>query len=124
MEKIVIDLDGGLTRLSDEAIELYAQRSGDDIKWIKYLNYHEPGNYCLSHNPILADVVTELGDRANGKYACLTVVEVPDHYEGVVHRYRDGRETVELKWQEDYLRELIQAGNEDDIVKYVKGELY
>ena len=25
MEKIVIDLDGGLTRLSDEAIELYAQ---------------------------------------------------------------------------------------------------
>ena len=51
MEKIVIDLDGGLTRLSDEAIELYAQRSGDDIKWIKYLNYNEPGNYCLSHNP-------------------------------------------------------------------------
>ena len=113
-----------MTRLSDEAIELYAQRSGDDIKWIKYLNYHEPGNYCLSHNPILADVVTELGDRANGEYACLTVVEVPDHYKGVVHRYRNGRETVEFKWQEDYLRELIQAGNEDDIVKYVKGELY
>lgn len=124
MEKIVIDLDGGLTRLSDEAIELYAQRSGDDIKLIKYLNYHEPGHYYLSHNPILADVVTELGDRANGEYACLTVVEVPDHYEGVVRRYRDGRETVEFKWQEDYLRELIQSGNEDDIVKYVKGELY
>lgn len=123
MEKIVIDLDGGFTRLSDEAIELYAQRSGDDIEWLKYLNYNEPGNYCLSHNPILADVVTELGARANGEYAHLAVIEVPDHYRGVVHRHRDRRETVEFKWKEDYLRELIRTGNEDDIVKYIKGEL-
>lgn len=31
---------------------------------------------------------------------------------------------VKFEWKEDYLRELIRAGNEDDIVKYIKGELY
>lgn len=53
----------------------------------------------------------------------MAVIEVPDYYRGVVHRHRDRRETVEFKWKEDYLRELIRTGNEDDIVKYIKGEL-
>lgn len=123
MEKIVINLKNSITRLSDEALMMLSERECIGLATLKYINFAEQWQPCLHYGTIV-DIVEELGERANGKFACLRVVEVPDHYIGSVENRHGGGEMVKFEWQEDYLRKLIQAGNEDDIVKYIKGELY
>jgi hypothetical protein len=44
-------------------------------------------------DPILIQVVEELGEKADGKCARLTIVEIPDDVEWVIEEY-DGNETV------------------------------
>jgi len=44
-------------------------------------------------DPTLVAVVEELGERANGAYAELVVVEIPDDVDWYIHDY-DGQETV------------------------------
>ena len=44
-------------------------------------------------DPVLIEVVEELGDKANGRYAALKIVEVPDGLTYVVDDY-DGIETL------------------------------
>jgi hypothetical protein len=54
-------------------------------------------------DPLLVRVVEELGDRANGPFAELAVVEIPDGVEYTIEEY-DGLETVcekRRKWPED-----------------------
>ena len=123
MEKIVINLETSITRLSDEALIMLSERDGMRLDFLKYINFAEQWQPYLHYGTIV-DIVEELGERANGKFACLTIIEVPDHYIGSVEDCPGGGEMVRFEWEEDYLRELIRAGNEDDIVKYVKGELY
>lgn len=123
MEKIVINLEASLERLSSKALRLLAERTGAEYETIARLHFLQPNALCFNRGPIV-DIVEELGEEANGEYACLVVVEVPDHYHGVIERRRGGAETVKFQWKEDYLRKLIQLGNEDDIVNYVRGKLY
>jgi len=47
---------------------------------------------CERHNPILVQVVEELGDKANGDYATLRIAEVSGPYR--IDEY-DGSESVE-----------------------------
>lgn len=45
------------------------------------------------HDPILVEVVEELGERANGDHASLKVVEIPDDVDYVIEEY-DGTEWI------------------------------
>ena len=91
--KIVINKKHGGFHLSKEAVLLYGDKKGLNIiaeedKVIKglnhyYLNEEKPGNGFAEWDiertdPILIEVVEQLGDLANSRYAKLKVVEVPD----------------------------------------------
>lgn len=123
MERIVINLEPSCERLSVEALKLLAERTGTDYEWLAYANSHQGWTPIFNRGEIV-NIVEELGERANAEYACLVIVDVPDHYRGLVKTWKGGRETVEFQWKEDYLRELIRTGDEETIVKYVKGKLY
>ena len=45
------------------------------------------------NDPALVEVVEELGEKANGKYSDLKIVEIPDNVEWHIAEY-DGREHV------------------------------
>ena len=107
--KVVINGDFGGFSLSDEAFEKFLYRKG--IAWEKCINkydmtdyYHarhldSDGHYLAQyevlHNradPDLVAVVEEMGHKANGQYANLMIVEIPDdvqwhlaEYDGVEH---------------------------------------
>lgn len=51
------------------------------------------------HDPILVQVVEELGDKASGEFSKLQVVEVDGHYR--INEY-DGYESVETPYQIDW----------------------
>lgn len=61
--------------------------------------------YCLYLNdghredPILIEVVEELGEKASGRFGNLKVVEIPDDLEYVIDEY-DGIETLHQKVKE------------------------
>ena len=109
--KVLINRCFGGFGLSDEAINLYKERSGsaNDIRW-----WHDD----VRDDPILVDIVEELGERANSWASKLEIVDVPDGYDYWIEDY-DGRETLHLKIRESHLRELIRLEVEDDIVNYV-----
>lgn len=69
-------------------------------KWYGY-GYVEgmsgPDDYTYSrHDPLLVAAVEALGEKANGKYADLKVVEIPDGIEYYIEEY-DGKEWVAEK---------------------------
>ena len=110
MEVILNGCYGGFDP-SDEAKELFHKRTGIDKKLFWRYEDHRA-------DPILVDIVKELGDRANQRHSKLYIVEIPDEYDYWVEDY-DGIENLHKTVREDVLRELIRAGNEDDIVTYV-----
>lgn len=124
MERIIIDKGYSVhyCPLSEEAIKLYAERSEFlSAEMIKY-NWNDITSYAR-WDPILIEIIEELGSRANVDcYTCLVVVDVPDEYWGEIETV-GGHECVKFHWKEDHLRELIRLGNEDDIVNYVRGKL-
>lgn len=123
MEKIVINLNASVERFSNKALKLLAERDGVDYNTLRYMNTFEQHLHYFHYGSVV-DIVEELGEDANGWDSCLVVVEVPDHYYGMVEKGFNGGETVVFRWKEDYLRELIKTGNEDDIVNYIKGKLH
>ena len=48
------------------------------------------------NNPLLVRIVEELGEKANGSYACLKIVEIPDDVEWEIEEY-DGNEHISEK---------------------------
>lgn len=59
------------------------------IDWSKNLYL----NYTYRNDPILIEVVEELGEKANGRFSNLVVVEIPDNMDYVIDDY-DGIETL------------------------------
>lgn len=109
--KVIINRCYGGLSVSEEAIELYQQRTGKT----------EIDAYTLDwerDDPVWIEIVEELGDRADGRAAKIDIVEVPEGYGYWIEDY-DGMEFVRLVINEEYLRNLIRSGNEDDIVAYV-----
>jgi hypothetical protein len=86
MIKVVINKDFGGFGLSDEAKALYKERKGitDPNWWYRDI---------LRDDPILVQIVEEMGDNANGGYAELKVVEIPDDADWYIEEY-DGSEWV------------------------------
>lgn len=111
--KIVFNACYGGFGLSDEAFEMFRERTGLkdthqlDIEW-----HHRT-------NPVLIDIIEQLGSRrASGPAALLLVAEIPDDYGYSIEDY-DGVESIYLSPDEDRLRELIREGDAEAIVNYV-----
>jgi hypothetical protein len=86
MIKIVINQDFGGFGLSDEAEALYKERKGitDPDWWYRDI---------ARDDPTLIQIVEDMGTKADGTFASLKVVEVPDDVNWYIEEY-DGREWV------------------------------
>lgn len=109
--KVIINDDFGGFGLSDKAFEKLLERKGiafERSKEAKYgmTHYYKAGHlkdedhylspYDFYHDRADADliaVVEEMGDEAQGNYASLRIIEIPDDVEWEVHEY-DGREHI------------------------------
>lgn len=87
--KVVINKCWGGFGLSEEAESRYL-----DLKDI--LDLTNIYSLDIRSDPILVQVVEELGDAANDSYSKLVIVEIPDNVEWYIHDY-DGRETIHEK---------------------------
>jgi hypothetical protein len=108
MKVIVSD---GLFHFSREAKTLYEKLSGMEMAsiWDGYFR----------DDPVMVNVVEELGMDANGPWSHLGLINVPDGYCWHIEEI-EGTEYVVLEYDESYLRELIRSGDEEAIVNYVK----
>lgn len=67
-----------------------------DENWNKYSLYLRDNH---REDPILIEVVEELGEEASGRFGKLVVVEIPDDLDYVIDEY-DGIETLHERVQE------------------------
>lgn len=101
--KVVYNNCRGGFGLSEAACMLLAKRQGfDTTGWIhsdSYLfNHNVVGRYPRSierHDPDLVHVVEKLGDEANGEYAELSIIEIPDGARYDIFEIK-GKESVSL----------------------------
>lgn len=105
--KLVINKCYGGFSLSERAIELYFKKKGmnlvietDSRFGLKhyYINEVSDDNYFYDRDlerddPILVEVVEELDEDADGDYAQLKIVEIPDDVKWIVEEY-DGMEWI------------------------------
>ena len=90
--KIVVNRCYGGYGLSNEAIELYAKKSGFDT-------FPDDGSFGCSYgikrdDAVLVDVIEEFGEKANTPFSNLEIVEIPDDIVWEISEY-DGFESVE-----------------------------
>ena len=112
--KIAINRCHGGFGLSDEGYKAYLTRKGTEFEtssprfaitgeslfWHKGMVEEDEG-YLSQHNidrddPDLIAVIEELGDKANGRFSTLRVVDVPDDVDWYIDEY-DGLEWVAEK---------------------------
>ena len=94
--KVVINSCYGGFGLSKKAQELYTEKCGKELgEYIQQVDGYKGINehQIYRADPNLVEVVEQLGKRANGVYAELKVVEVPDDVEWEICEY-DGNEWV------------------------------
>ena len=84
--KVVINSDYGGFGLSDEALELYANKKGKSADDIYFFDISRD-------DPDLIEIVEHLGQKANDSYAQLKIVEIPDGVNWYIAEY-DGLEHV------------------------------
>lgn len=104
--KIVINSCYGGFSISKKAIEYMAEKGNETaIRARETFNkldekydtsYHVMSSYKDRTNSLLIETVEALGKEANGKYAELKIVEIPDDVDWEITEY-DGWETVEEK---------------------------
>lgn len=109
MPRVVVNSCFGGFGLSHEAIMRYGELAGLNLKHIKdqqsfWMNYYfingiEDDRHHFSSSdlnrddPLLVQVVEELGRTADGDYAKLRIADVPDNIKWYIDDY-DGIETV------------------------------
>jgi hypothetical protein len=85
--KIVINTCYGGFGLSKEALALFNERTGTVITY----------DFEIKRNdPILVEIVEQLGEAAGGFFSALKVVEIPDDVEWGIEEY-DGNEWIAEK---------------------------
>ncbi len=82
--KVVINKCYGGFGLSDRALERYNELAGTELE-----HYYD----IERTDAILVQVVTELGESANGDFAELKVIEIPDDVSWEINEY-DGQEQI------------------------------
>ena len=87
MKKIVINACHGGFGLSDLAMRRYAEIK--KIKDLKTLHVYD----IRRDDPVLVQVVEELGEESYDRYADLKIVEIPEDVDWYIHEY-DGLEHV------------------------------
>lgn len=85
--KVVINICYGGFGLSEAAYKMLGP------EWDKYGFVYNRDNRT---DPKLVACVEELGDQASGRFAKLTVVEIPDNIEWEIEEY-DGQEWISEK---------------------------
>ena len=85
--KIVINACYGGFGLSKEALALFNERSGTVATYDIEIKRNDP---------ILVEIVEQLGEAANGRFAELKVVEIPDDVVWGIEEY-DGNEWIAEK---------------------------
>lgn len=109
MTKVVINRCYGGFGLSDDAVERYAQLKGINLGPRQKSSYggahwyiddiRDDEHYYSSHviegrsDPILIQVIEEMGNAADGWAADLAIVEIPDDVQWHIEEY-DGMEWV------------------------------
>lgn len=91
--KIVKNVCFGGYSLSDLALNRLAEVTGKSFNQCRE-DYDWSGDDDSRAAPELVQVVEELGDKANGSFAKLVVVEVPEDVNWYISDY-DGMETIE-----------------------------
>lgn len=86
MQEIVINNCHGGFSLSEKACQRYKELSGNEA-------VQSEGREIERNDPHLVSVVKELGSEADGSFAELKVVEVPDGVKWTIEEY-DGSEWV------------------------------
>ena len=112
--KVIINRDFGGFGLSDKAFEKLLERKGvafESVRSDKYdmVHYYAQGHaddeehylspYDYYHDRADADliaIVEEMGEEANGNYASLDIIEIPDGVDWQVEEY-DGSEWIAEK---------------------------
>jgi hypothetical protein len=84
--KVVINTDFGGFGLSKIALETYAKIKGKSLGNVFHFDIER-------NDPVLVDIVEQLGVDANGNFAELKVVEIPDGISWYIEDY-DGIETI------------------------------
>ena len=85
--KIVINTRHGGFGLSKEALALFNERSGAVVTY----------DFNIKRNdPILVEIVEQLGEAADGDYAELRIIEIPDDVQWTIEEY-DGAEWIAEK---------------------------
>lgn len=80
----------------------YFTKDFGDYAYISNEDYEKYNLYLREdhrEDPVLIEVVEELGDKANGRFGELRIVEIPDDLDYVIDEY-DGIETLHQKVQE------------------------
>jgi hypothetical protein len=85
--KIIINTCYGGFGLSEKALAIFNERSG---------TVNTYGRDITRNNPILVEIVEQLGEAADGGFAELKVVEIPDDVKWQIEEY-DGNEWVAEK---------------------------
>jgi hypothetical protein len=85
--KIVINTRHGGFGLSKEALALFNERSGTVVAYEDKIKRDDP---------ILVEIVEQLGEAAYGDFAKLKVVEIPDDVQWTVEEY-NGAEWIAEK---------------------------
>lgn len=94
--KILINRCYGGFGLSKEALDIYCEKKGiNPGKWNNAWKFYEEfSDTSIDRtDPILISVVEELGEKANGQCAKLSIIEIPDDLVYNIHDY-DGMESV------------------------------
>jgi len=82
--KVVINTDFGGFGLSQKAFDRYNELTGKNVEYAFDITRDDP---------VLVQVVEELGQEANTRYNELKVVEIPNGISWYIHEY-DGKEEI------------------------------
>ena len=101
MQRIVINSKVGSFDVSKKAFYLLLERGSEGAKkeQINIGNLSDDWKYYSCYflkrdDPLLIEVITELGEEASTRYSQHKIIEIPDNVEWYIYQGEDGREAI------------------------------